>query len=67
VKGNKAAVTLVDFITGYTQDDIEDIEQTLRSGTRVVIENGQIIKISKDADNIIKREILTEKWTDWID
>jgi len=67
VQGNKVTVTLVDFITGYTQDNIEDIEQTMRSGTRVVIENGQIIKLSKDADNILNREILTEKWTDWID
>lgn len=67
VKGKKVTVTLVDFITGYTQDDIEDIEQAMRSGTRVIIENGQIIKISKDADNIIKREVLTEKWSDWID
>lgn len=67
VQGKKVTVTLVDFITGYTQDDIEDIEQTMRSGTKVIIQNGQIIKISKDADNIINREILTEKWTDWID
>ncbi len=67
VKGKKITVTLEDFITGYTQDNIEDIEQTMRSGTRVVIENGQIIRIFKDSDNIIQREVLTENWPDWID
>jgi adenine-specific DNA-methyltransferase len=67
VKGKKVTVTLTDFITGYTQDDIEEIEQTMRSGSKVVIENGQIIKISKDDSNILQREVLTEKWSDWID
>jgi adenine-specific DNA-methyltransferase len=60
-------VTLMDFITNYTQDDIEDIEQSMRSGSKVVIENGQIVKISKDKDGIMKREVLTDKWSDWID
>lgn len=67
VKGKKVTVTLTDFITGYTQDDIEEIEQSMRSGSKVVIENGQIIKISKDKSNILQREVLTEKWSDWID
>jgi len=60
-------VTLTDFITNYTQDDIEDIEQSMRSGSKVVIESGQIVKITKDKDGIMKRDILTEKWSDWID
>jgi hypothetical protein len=32
-----------------------------------VVENGQIIKVSKDKNGIVKRETLTKKWTDWID
>ncbi|MCU0286331.1 MAG: site-specific DNA-methyltransferase [Acidobacteria bacterium] len=67
ISGKKVTVTLDDFITGYTQDDIEDIEQNMRSGNQVIIDNGRIIKISKDSDNIFNREILTEKWSDWID
>jgi adenine-specific DNA-methyltransferase len=39
----------------------------MRSGSKVIIENGQIIKISKDENNILQREILTGKWSDWID
>lgn len=31
------------------------------------VENGQIIKVSKDKNSIISRELLTKKWTDWID
>jgi len=32
-----------------------------------VVENGKIIKVSKDKAGIVTREILTKKWTDWID
>jgi adenine-specific DNA-methyltransferase len=32
-----------------------------------LVEQGNIIKISKDKDGIVKREVLTKKWTDWID
>ncbi len=67
IKNKRVTVTLTDFITGYTQDDIEEIEQTMKSGSKVIIENGQIIKISKDENNILQREILTGKWSDWID
>ena len=32
-----------------------------------MVENGKIIKVSKDKDGIVRRDILTKKWTDWID
>jgi len=67
VTKRSVTVTLTDFITNYTQDDIEDIEQSMRSGSKVVIENGQIVKLTKDKDDIRKREVLTDKWSDWID
>jgi len=67
VDKKKITVTLMDFITNYTQDDIEDIEQSMRSGSKVIIENGQIVKLTKDKDGIMKREVLTDKWSDWID
>lgn len=35
--------------------------------SKVIIENGQITKLSKDKDGILKREILTKNWIDWID
>ena len=33
----------------------------------MVVEKGQIVKVSKDKDGIVTREVLTKKWTDWID
>ena len=34
---------------------------------RIVIENGQIIKVSKDKNGIVSKELLTRSWIDWID
>ena len=67
INGKKVTITLTDFVTNYTQDDIEKIEQTMRSGAKIIIENGQIIKLTKDQNDIFKKEIITEKWSDWID
>jgi len=67
IKGNKVKIELTDFVTNYTQDDIEDIQENMRPGSKVVIEGGQIIKVSKDKNGIIQRELLTENWHDWID
>jgi hypothetical protein len=33
----------------------------------VIVDKGQIVKVSKDAKGAITRERLTQKWTDWID
>lgn len=67
ITGKKITVELTDFVTHYTQDDIEDIQQSMRAGSKVVIEDGQIIKIEKDKNGIITRTVLTENWYDWID
>jgi hypothetical protein len=65
--GKTVKIELTDFVTHYTQDDIEDIQAKMRKGSKVVIEDGQIIKITKDKNGIINREVLTENWYDWID
>ena len=31
------------------------------------MEQGQIVKVSKDANGLVSRELLTQNWTDWID
>jgi len=66
-KGKSVQIELTDFVTHYTQDDIEDIQQSMRAGSKVVIEDGQIVKIDKDKNGIITRTVLTENWYDWID
>jgi len=68
IKVKKITVELKDFVTRYTQDDLTEIEQKLKkSSSKVVIENGQIIKILKNKEGILNREILTNSWHDWID
>ncbi len=67
VKGKTITIELTDFVTHYTQDDIEELQQSMRAGSKVVIEDGQIFKIEKSKSGIIKRTLLTENWYDWID
>ena len=67
IKGKTVSFELTDFVTHYTQDDIEDLQQSMRAGSKVVIDNGQIWKIEKNNDGIINRTLLTENWFDWID
>lgn len=68
VKKNTVAVELTDFSVFYSQDSIANAEATLKDkGSKIVVERGQIVKVSKDAKGIVKREVLTKHWTDWID
>lgn len=68
IKGKTIAVQLTDFSVFYSQDTIAAAESTLKDkGSKIVVEQGQIVKVSKDKDGIINREILTKLWTDWID
>lgn len=62
------AIELTDFSVYYNQDIKENIEATLKNGSsKIYVENGVIKKISKDKSGINSEEILTKKWTDWID
>ena len=68
VKGNSVAIELTDFSVFYSQGSIANAEEALKKkGSRIVVERGQIVKVSKDKDGIVIRETLTENWTDWID
>lgn len=62
------AVELTDFSVFYSQDSIAHAEAAIKNkGSRIVVEKGQIVKVSKDKDGIVTRETLTKQWTDWID
>lgn len=61
------AIELTDFSVFYSQDSIAHAESSLKKKSKIVVENGQVIKVSKDKDGILKREQLTKTWTDWID
>ena len=67
-KGNSLAVELTDFSVFYSQDSITSAEASLKNkGSKIVVEKGQIVKVSKDKDGIVTREKLTQSWKDWID
>src|SRR5690606_28604668 len=68
LKGNSVAVELTDFSVFYSQDSVAAAEANIKNkGSKVVVERGQIVKVSKDADGVVTRETLTRSWTDWID
>lgn len=68
IKKNSIGVQLTDFSVYYSQDSIANAEATLKDkGSKVVVEKGRIVKVSKDKDGIVTREVLTKHWTDWID
>lgn len=68
VNGLKVKIELTDFVTHYTQDDIVTVEQNLKAkSSKVIIKDGQIIKMERDENGIMLRTILTENWFDWID
>jgi DNA modification methylase len=68
VKKGSVSVELTDFSVFYNQDSIKEVEENLKTGgKKLIVENGQIIKVAKDKDGILNREVLTKKWTDWID
>ena len=62
------AVELTDFSVFYSQDSIANAEATLKDkASKIVVEKGQIVKVSKDKNGVVTRDVLTKKWTDWID
>ena len=62
------AVELTNFSVFYSQESIAHAEQSLRTrGSRIAVEKVQIVKVSRDANGVYTREVLTKHWTDWID
>ncbi|MBU1617097.1 MAG: site-specific DNA-methyltransferase [Candidatus Margulisbacteria bacterium] len=70
-KGNNKTISveLSDFSVFYNQDSVEETEGALKEGSsKIVIENGQVIKVSKDKKTaVVTKEVLTKKWADWVD
>lgn len=65
---DKVSIQLADFSVFYNQDSVKHVEESLKNNSnKIVIENGNIIKVSKDKDGIVTRDVLTKNWTDWID
>jgi site-specific DNA-methyltransferase (adenine-specific)/adenine-specific DNA-methyltransferase len=70
VKKNKLALTieLTDFSVYYSQGAAEAAIAAMKEGkSDVLCENGKLVKVSKDKDGAVQREVLTKRWTDWVD
>jgi len=62
------AVELTDFSVFYTQGLMDSITAELKAGkSEVVCEAGSLIKVSKSKDGVVKQQVLTKHWTDWVD
>ena len=69
VDGQSASVELTDFGVFYRQQDLDDVASSLKrkNQSKVVIDKGQIVKITNTGANGFRREVLTHHWSDWID
>lgn len=62
------AVQLTDFSVFYSQGLADAIAADLKEGkSEVVCEAGALIKIIKNKQGVITRDVLTKHWTDWVD
>ena len=62
------AVELTDFSVFYSQGLADAIAAELKEGkSEVICDAGKLIKVSKDKQGVITREVLTKRWTDWVD
>jgi DNA modification methylase len=67
-KSGDVSVELSDFGVFYAQEDADSAAAGLRNGAaKVVIDGGQVVRVSKDKKGIAKKEVLTKQWADWID
>ena len=67
-QGTAVIVELADFGVFYRQEDADVAAAQLRTGgSKVVVDQGQIVRLSKDKSGNVTHEVLTGVWTDWID
>jgi DNA modification methylase len=61
-------IELTDFSVYYTQGAAEAAIAAMKEGkSEVMCEQGQLYKVSKSKEGIVKKERLTKHWTDWVD
>ncbi|MDA8400694.1 MAG: site-specific DNA-methyltransferase [Actinomycetota bacterium] len=66
--GTAVTVELTDFGVFYRQEDADVAAAQLKAGgSKVVVDKGQIVRLSKDKGGKVTHEVLTSEWTDWID
>ncbi len=66
-RARRVTVTLSNFAVAYRQDGLDNLIDGMRPGTKVAVDDGQVVKLTKGKDGTVTREVLTKEWTDWID
>ena len=62
MKKDSVAIELTDFSVFYSQDSISQAEESLKNkGSKIVIDQGQIVKVSKDVKGKVTKEQLTKE------
>ncbi|KTC81696.1 site-specific DNA-methyltransferase [Legionella brunensis] len=65
---NTVSVLLTDFGVFYRQENINFLAETLKTGrSKIFVDKGQVIKLTKTREGSLEQEVLTKNWTDWID
>jgi hypothetical protein len=68
IENGKVSIELTDFSVFYNQDNSDNVAKSLKKGSsKIIVENGNIVKINKSKTENITKEILTKNWSDWID
>ncbi len=68
IKNKTLQVSLTDFGVFYRQNDADETAAELRNGNaKVVVDQGQVVRVAKDKKGVISKENLTSNWQDWID
>jgi adenine-specific DNA-methyltransferase len=68
IKKNTVTIELTDFSVFYSQDSVaRALEELKAKGSKTVVDNGKIVRVSKDKDGKATKELLTKNWTDWVD
>lgn len=71
VSNGTLSVKLTGFTVIHSQDsgayECTSLGSGKRSSKHTVVENGQVVKISKGKDGKTEKKVLTEHWSDWVD
>jgi adenine-specific DNA-methyltransferase len=66
-RDRSVTVSLTDFGVSYRQEDVEALTAGMKAGSKVTVDQGQVVKVTKAKSGEVTREVLTKAWTDWID
>lgn len=68
VRDGGVIVKLADFGVFYRQQDADLVGSELsQGGSKLVVDQGQVVRVSKSKEGIISKEFVTSTWTDWVD